>query len=61
MVEGPGMWILAQHSKEEMADNQSIFTGMSLPSLDVFKQSQSTQEPGQQGDWVPMVVNTPFL
>ena len=61
MVGGTRRWILAQQSKEEMADNQSVFTGMSLPSLGVFKQSQSTQEPSQQGDWVPVVVNTPFL
>lgn len=38
MVRGTGMESLAQHNKEEIANNWSFFTGMSLPSLDVFKQ-----------------------
>lgn len=32
-----GMVILAQYDEEELANNQSFLTGMSLSSLDVFK------------------------
>lgn len=45
-----GMVILAQYDEEELANNQSFLTGMSLSSLDVFKAGRilGLPQPGSQ-------------